>query len=473
MSNEATGTEIVPHKVKLKEVLKGSEGELIVLQDFEQTKETLVEVARKYENLVITKENLKEGKEARAEIREFRFGVQNITKHNKDLLNKAKNEMEDTMGGLIELIKPTEDKLDAQIKEIENAVKIEKERKEQEERERIANLNKRLSEYRVNFEKVVEFGRTDEDEQKFNDIFNELQTAKDNDEFQEFGFDADNILDEYAAKLPTLKARIEQIKEDARKEEELKKEREEFEAKKREEEKAKAEEEEKLKAEKEAFEKEKREFEKRKQKEAEAKQKEDEERQQKVRELESKVNFRIQELIDLGLNYDGDTTYKAEGFFVDLIDIKTYTDEKWSSLTNHIKEVKAKAKAEADAKAEAEAKAKTDAEDKETFKTLVEEAKSIGADISEIEVDFEVVPSKLDLAIVQEKIELKKSQLSVEKIEELKAIGVAHIEAIAPHHKAIFDYFGTCKIAPEHENHIVTFEDELRASFKKLKNSIS
>ena len=138
MSNEATGTEIVPHKVKLKEVLKGSEGELIVLQDFEQTKETLVEVARKYENLVITKENLKEGKEARAEIREFRFGVQNITKHNKDLLNKAKNEMEDTMGGLIELIKPTEDKLDAQIKEIENAVKIEKERKEQEERERIA-----------------------------------------------------------------------------------------------------------------------------------------------------------------------------------------------------------------------------------------------------------------------------------------------------------------------------------------------
>ena len=29
MSNEATGTEIVPHKVKLKEVLKGSEGELI------------------------------------------------------------------------------------------------------------------------------------------------------------------------------------------------------------------------------------------------------------------------------------------------------------------------------------------------------------------------------------------------------------------------------------------------------------
>ena len=210
-----------------------------------------------------------------------------------------------------------------------------------------------------------------------------------------------------------------------------------------------------------------------KRKEEEAKQKEDEERQQKVRELESKVNFRIQELINLGLNYDGDTTYKAEGFFVDLIDIKTYTDEKWNTLVNHIKEVKEKAISEQKAKEEAEAKAKADAEDKETFKTLVEEAKNIGADISEIEVDFEIVPSKLDLAIVQEKIELKKSQLSAEKIEELKAIGVAHIETIVPFYKSIFDYFAICKIAPEHENHIVTFEDELRESFKKLKNSIS
>jgi len=40
-------TELVEHKVKLKDFLEGAEGELIKLQDFEQTKEGLVLIAKK------------------------------------------------------------------------------------------------------------------------------------------------------------------------------------------------------------------------------------------------------------------------------------------------------------------------------------------------------------------------------------------------------------------------------------------
>lgn len=466
-------TEVGEQKVKLKEVLKGAKGELIILQDFEQTKESLIEVAKKYGNFKVTKENLKESKEALAEVREYRYGVQNIVVNNKDYLNAAKKEMESSMAVLIDILKPVEDNLVNPIKEIENEKKIEKAKKEQEEKDRVANINKRLSDYRVKLNVLAEIGRTQEDEAKFIALMDEVEIGRDNDQFQEYGFDADEILTEYGPKLIVLQQRIEQIKIDAEKEIQLKKEREEFEAIKSKEEKAKKEEQEKLDADRKKFEQEKAKFEAEKQK-AESKRLEEVAAKEKLeKEASEKINKRIGKLYELGFKFDGISNFTESDFSIDALDIKTYDDNTWDNLINKINEVNDKKKADEKIKEDYEKQLAENEINRSTFATLLETAKNIGADISEIEVDFEVVPTTLDLAIIQGKIDEKLNLLTEEKVQALKKIGLEHINKITPFHKEIIDYFTNCKILPEHENHIVTFEDEIRASLKKLKQAIS
>ena len=475
MTNESK--ELVEHKVKLKEVLKGAEGELVVLQDIEQTKESLLEVAKKYEHLTeVTKENFAECKTARAEVREIRYGVQNIIGHNKTFLNNAKTQMEKNLSELTGIVKPTEDRLDAGIKIIENEAKIEKARKEQEEKDRIANINKRLSFYRVELEKIIAIGRTEEDLKNFNVIFNELRLAQNNEEFQEFGFDADAILDEYTTKDIELKQRIEQIKIDAENEARLKKERDEFEKQRAEDEKAKQAEEARLKKERDDFEREKAEYQANKDAEAKAEADKAEKERQEQAEIQSKfqekTNGRIKELVEFGLNFDGQTTYTNEysglAIFIDIIDIKTYSDDLWAGLISKIKTAKEKA----DEQAKADAKAKAEHEAKESFKLLVDEAKNLGVDLHDMDVTFEHVPSDIEFQTIELKISTKKTELTEQKIAELKSLAGVHINLIEPHYKSIINYFGECKIAPEHENHIVTFEDEIRSAFNKLKKAI-
>jgi len=209
-------------EVKLRELVKTSEGELIILKDFEQKKETLQKIADKYKGMKITPDNFQEGKDARAELREFRYGLQNITKHNKALIKEAKDEMVDTMNLLISIIRPTEDEIDIQIKEIENEKKLEKERQEKAEKERIANINKKISDYRVEFEKLVSFGRTEQDIEKFDQIKTQVENDINDEKFEEFEFEAENLLDEYEQQFHQLQSRVEQIKQDKIREQENK-----------------------------------------------------------------------------------------------------------------------------------------------------------------------------------------------------------------------------------------------------------
>lgn len=258
-------------KVKIKEFLKDNEGKLIVLQDAGFTKETLIAIAKKHEDLHVTSENFEEGKLARAEIREFRYALQNILKNNKDFINSAKNNMETEFKEFIDLLKPTEDKIDEQIKAIENEKKLEKERKEKEEQERISTITKSLSDIRFELEKMTSFARTDEEFEKLNEFYNSIIERKEQDEFQEFTFDVDNILSEYGPKFSEVRSRIDKIKEDAEKEAKLKEEQELFRKQKEKEAEETAKEQEKLRLEKEQFEKERREFEEAKRKEEEQK----------------------------------------------------------------------------------------------------------------------------------------------------------------------------------------------------------
>jgi len=48
---------------------------------------------------------------------------------------------------------------------------------------------------------------------------------------------------------------------------------------------------------------------------------------------------RMNQLIALGLKFDFESSYVGHGFFIDLLDMKTYTEEKWQELIDKIKNV--------------------------------------------------------------------------------------------------------------------------------------
>ncbi len=56
----------------------------------------------------------------------------------------------------------------------------------------------------------------------------------------------------------------------------------------------------------------------------------------KESEFSLKVSKRINELISHGLNFDFQSTYTDGNFFVDVLDIKTYSEEKWDRLIDDI-----------------------------------------------------------------------------------------------------------------------------------------
>ncbi len=82
--------------------------------------------------------------------------------------------------------------------------------------------------------------------------------------------------------------------------------------------------EQKAQAERDKFAREKADFEKEKQQEKEKS------------EYQLKVDGRIQQLIELGLKFDFQDTFVGHDFFVAVLDIKTYDDEKWVKLISDI-----------------------------------------------------------------------------------------------------------------------------------------
>lgn len=77
-------------------------------------------------------------------------------------------------------------------------------------------------------------------------------------------------------------------------------------------------------------------------KDLEAKKKRLEDAEKEKSSFETKVNTRIEQLVNLGLNFDFDSSYTGFNFIIDVLDIKTYDDSKWSKLIAQIEEVKSK-----------------------------------------------------------------------------------------------------------------------------------
>lgn len=271
MAKEKNEIAEVSKEVSVKELIKQSEGSLIKLQSYEETEETLKGLVTKFSHIEkVNEDNFEESKKARAEIREHRYVIQNVTKHNADILNNLKKDDKSQADKLIEIISHIEDRIDAGIKYIENEKKRIKEEKERKEQERITSISKMIAEYKSFFDVKIQIGKTQEDLDAYNSKIEELKNSLDS--FDEFKFEGDDLLEEFETKKEVIQKRIDEEKFIQEENVRL--------AKEKEEQDKKAEE---LRLEQEKFQKEKEEFEANKKAQEEKIAKEEEERQAKIK----------------------------------------------------------------------------------------------------------------------------------------------------------------------------------------------
>ncbi len=93
--------------------------QVVKLESYPEVMERFQLLAKKYANLVVTKETYKESLKARAELREERYLIQNIIKNNKGVLNEAKKKMESDGAALIDVVLPVENEIDTRLKAVE------------------------------------------------------------------------------------------------------------------------------------------------------------------------------------------------------------------------------------------------------------------------------------------------------------------------------------------------------------------
>ena len=131
---------------------KKEEGALVTLKPFDIQKAQLQKLVDDYKNTVVTEETYESSKKVRATLRDERIHIQNILKENKSVLNDFKKKQEEMADELIAIISPTEEKIDAGIKAIEQKKEQEKKRKEEEAMKRLSERQSKLSGYEMKYD---------------------------------------------------------------------------------------------------------------------------------------------------------------------------------------------------------------------------------------------------------------------------------------------------------------------------------
>jgi len=93
---------------------------------FPEKEAQLKQLAEDYAGLVVTKETLKDSRVARKNLRDERYAIQNIEKENRDIMNDLKKQNITLASALIDIIRPTEDVIDVDIKRVEAVIAEEK-----------------------------------------------------------------------------------------------------------------------------------------------------------------------------------------------------------------------------------------------------------------------------------------------------------------------------------------------------------
>jgi len=174
--------------------------EVVTITPFEVQKSELQELVKDYTNLVVTKDNVKEMNEKRLVLYRKRIEIQRVEKENNDALNKAKKINSERSMELVAIIQPHENKIDTQVKAIENAEKT----RVQSHKNNIQGVKDRIL-------KVSAF-KTLEELNEFEKVFLEWKVKYNAEEFlQELNAAADILTQSVSdkRKLLELEAKIE------------------------------------------------------------------------------------------------------------------------------------------------------------------------------------------------------------------------------------------------------------------------
>lgn len=134
------------------------ETKLVVTRDFvafPDNEAKLKQMVKDYKDLVVNDETFEEAKKVRKIIRDERYYLQNVEKENTRILNGLKSQNKTMADSFIAIIMPIEQKIDAQIKEIEVKRAAEKAEKEREKQEQMAAWNKKARDILAYTDKLV------------------------------------------------------------------------------------------------------------------------------------------------------------------------------------------------------------------------------------------------------------------------------------------------------------------------------
>ena len=179
---------------------------------FDESSKHALDLKIKYENLIVTPETLKESKIALSNLKQARYMIQNVVKENHEILKGWTKANKDRGNEKIAIIKPIEERIQAEINEIEAEKRRKKEEEKQRELERIEGIKKRMHEYIFPIESKIKEA-TDPDE--LNDLEIEFP---DDEEFSEFKDEMwDGILKMKEMKRQKIKELKEKIEVEAMK----------------------------------------------------------------------------------------------------------------------------------------------------------------------------------------------------------------------------------------------------------------
>jgi hypothetical protein len=302
------------------------------LPEFQAKKEEISSVIELNPIVIITDSSTYElAKKSRTAVKSLRTGLE---KEQADVKRKIKKNILDVVDNEYELLVSDVKKQEASrqdpITNYEAEIEFKRQEKARLEQQRIDNIKKEIEDYVAEWKNTFA-NMTFETIEKVGADFLESYTTYDLTVLEEFESffpkkveELTNVLSYHTTALTEKEnARLEKLilEEEAKKLATMKAE---LEAEK----KRTAEVEARAKFEKEQFEKEKAEFEENKRIE------------KQKSEYQLKVDGRISQLTDLELKFDFQSTFVGFNFFIDILDIKTYDDEKWNALILKIEEVK-------------------------------------------------------------------------------------------------------------------------------------
>lgn len=203
VQEEKPKTELITKETPVKNILKEAVGTLIVFENKEATEKKLKQLVKDKDkdikNLIsipeLNKEQLEEAKKIRAILRENRYGLQNISKHNTSVLNNAKKNNTLMIDELVVIITPSEDLIHEKIVAEENRIELAKQKEKEAEEKRILDIETKIADAGVFFEKELELYKNTKDWSKFDEFYKEFEENLE--DLQEFEFEGSEVLEKY------------------------------------------------------------------------------------------------------------------------------------------------------------------------------------------------------------------------------------------------------------------------------------